>query len=128
MYPTINSLFSRWLYMNYACNMEEHGMLCQIKGYTREFGVIPVVLRSNLSKGQSHTASALGKVRGSPAHTLWSHKYTEAQFCIIFSTQSHPRTQTGVTCAHSDFPESPAHTDWSHKCTGTILHHFFHPQ
>ena len=49
-------------------------------------------------------------VRGSPAHTLWSHKYTQAQFCIIFSTQSHPRTQTGVTCAHSHFPESPAHT------------------
>ena len=56
-------------------------------------------------------------VRGSPAHTLWSHKYTQAQFCIIFSTQSHPRTQTGVTCAHSHFPESPAHTDWSHKYT-----------
>ena len=47
--------------MKYACNMDEHGMLCQIKGYTREFGVIPVVLRSNLSKGQSHTASAHGK-------------------------------------------------------------------
>ena len=56
-------------------------------------------------------------VRGSPAHTLWSHKYTQAQFCIIFSTQSHLRTQTGVTCAHSHFPESPAHTDWSHKYT-----------
>ena len=46
------------------------------------------------------------KVRGSPAHTLWSHKYTQAQFCIIFSTQSHPRTQTGVTCAHRHLPES----------------------
>ena len=28
--------------MKYACNMDEHDMLCQIKGYTREFGVIPV--------------------------------------------------------------------------------------
>ena len=62
-------------------------------------------------------------VRGSPPHTLWSHKYSQAQFCLIFSTQSHPRTQTGVTCAHSHFPESPAHTDWSH-----ILHHFFDPE
>ena len=34
-----------------------------------------------------------GEVRGSPAHTLWSHKYTQEQFLITFSTQSHPRTQ-----------------------------------
>ena len=44
------------------------------------------------------------RVRGSPAHTLWSHKYTQAQFCIIFF-----------------HPESPAHTDWSHVRTPPIF-------
>ena len=68
------------------------------------------------------------KVRGSPAHTLWSHKCTQAQFCIIFSTQSHPRTQTGVTCAHRHFPESPAHTDWSHNYTQDNSASFFPPR
>ena len=68
------------------------------------------------------------RVRGSPAHTLWSHKYTQAQFCIIFSTQSHPRTQTGVTCEHSHFPESPAHTDWSRKYTQAQFCIIFPPE
>ena len=65
-------------------------------------------------------------VRGSPAHTLWSHKYTQAQFCIIFFSPthtdwSHVRTPpfSRVTRAHR--LESQVHT-------GTILHHFFHPE
>ena len=45
----------------------------------------------------AETSQVVVWVRGSPAHTLWSHKYTQAQLCIIFSTQTHPDTQTGVT-------------------------------
>ncbi len=43
---------------------------------------------------------ALFPGRGSSAHTLWSHKYTQAQFWATFPTQGHPRTQAGVTRAH----------------------------
>ena len=50
------------------------------------------------------------------AHTLESQVHT-GTILHHFSTQSHPRTQTGVTCAHSHFPESPTHTDWSHVRT-----------
>ena len=56
------------------------------------------------------------------AHTLESQVHT-GTILHHFSTQNHPRTQTGVTCAHSHFPESPA----AHRL-GTILHHFFHPE
>ena len=92
----------------------------------------PVVIRAEALPAPTPTAPTHPwLVRGSPAHTLWSHKYTQ---------------HIGTNLHHFFHPESPAHTDWSHVRTqpfsrvtrahrlesqvhtGTILHHFFHAE
>ena len=117
------------LFLARACLKLSHNMYVIVILYVYEYIYICILCIYYISSTRYLMWPRFSTVRGSPAHTLWSHKYTQAQFCIIFSTQSHLRTQTGVTCAHSHFPESPAHTDWSHKYTQPqFLHHFFHPE
>ena len=92
--------------MHLTCVCQEKHVLCQ-GSLTRMSAYYTETFAKRVCKAilDGLDFQDLTRVRGSPAHTLWSHKYTQEQFLITFSTQSHPRTQkTGVTRAHRPVP------------------------